>query len=100
MTFLKRNLIAVLALALSIGIGGFATVQSNRAIEVTEIICPPATYAAEPSEPGQDGEPGEDGADGAPGPQGDPGPQGEQGETGECGPQGEVGPAGPQVLKG
>lgn len=106
MSFLKRNLLALLAMLIAIGAGGFATSQANRAIEVTEIICPPATYTAEPGPQGEPGEDGVDGADGAQGPQGEPGADGAdgavgpQGETGPCGPEGPEGLAGPQGEPG
>jgi len=101
--FLRSNFIALLALLVSTGIGGYAAIQADQAIEVTEIICPTTTLAAEPGEAGADGADGADGQDGQDGEPGATGPQGEQGEQGEVGPQGEqgeVGPCGPEGPAG
>lgn len=108
MNFLRQSWLSLIAIAISFSLGGYASLQADQAIQVTELICPQPVTGAEGAqgpqgEPGVQGPQGETGATGSQGLQGEIGPCGPQGSTGEVGPQGpqgETGPTGPQGIQG
>ena len=111
MEYIKRNLLVVLAIFLSIGAAGYTSLQAGQLSQQVEIICPDTAspgvdgadgeqgIAGQPGVDGADGEQGETGPQGEPGPCGPIGPQGEQGPAGEAGPQGETGSPGPAASE-